>query len=72
MNFVKTTEKALIPAKLLADLEAALVDAAKGRRDPDTITKACRDMDRMREETRKEVGTLDVSVDLIRQGRDEV
>jgi hypothetical protein len=72
MNTMKTTEKLLIPASLLAELEDALDNAANGIRDPETIKKACRDMDRMREETRKKVGTLDVAVDLIRQGRDEV
>jgi hypothetical protein len=71
MNCMKTSEKNLIPPKLLVELEKALDNAAKGIRDLDTIKKACRDMDRMREEMRKKVGTLDVAVDLIRQGRDE-
>jgi hypothetical protein len=71
MNFMKTTERNVIPPKLLAELEEVMADIAKGRRDPEAMKKASRDMDRLREETRKKLGILDVAVDLIREGRDE-
>ncbi|MBI2808883.1 MAG: hypothetical protein HYX68_28205 [Planctomycetes bacterium] len=65
-----TQEKSLIAPKLLAELESVLADLAKGRRNPDAMKKAAQDMDRMREETRKKLGALNVAVDLIREGRD--
>ena len=72
MKLMNITTKTMVPPKLIEELREALDNAVKGRRDPMTIKKACRDMDRMREETRQAVGILDVAVDLIRQGRDEV
>ena len=67
-----TKEKNLIAPKLLAELESVMSDLAEGKRDADAMKKAARDMDKMREETRRELGTLDVAVELIREGRDEV
>ena len=64
-------EKTPISPKLLAELESVLADVAQGKRDPEAMKKAARDMDRMREETRSKLGILDVAVDLIREGRDE-
>ena len=57
-----------IPAKLLAGLEDVLKGA---RRPPDaaSMAKACKEMDRMREQTRKKLGELDVAVELIREAR---
>jgi hypothetical protein len=60
-----------LPQKLFAQLAKALQDAAKGIRDPKTAEKACKDMDRMRQELRQNVGRFDVAVDLIRETRDE-
>lgn len=60
-----------IPPKLLAELARAVSQAAKGVRNHRLEAKACRDMDRMREELRKKRGDLDVAVDLIREVRDE-
>ena len=71
MTMMKTVSKNLIPPKLLADLENVLADVATGTRDAGAMDQAARDMDRMREETRKQFGTVDMSVDLIREGRDE-
>ena len=71
MKFMKTTEKNLIPTRLLADLQEAADRVATGIRDPEAMKKAARDMDRMREETRKELGIIEVAVDLIRESRDE-
>jgi hypothetical protein len=60
-----------IPANLQAELDEVLSDLATGRRDPEAMKKAARDMDRLREETRKKMGMVDVAT-LIREGRDEV
>ena len=69
---MKTADKSLIPPKLLADLQEAMGNAAMGIRDPEVAKKACKDMDRMREELRKKVGILDVAADLVRETRDEL
>ena len=71
INFMTTKEKNLISPKLLAELDCVLADVAKGKRNAEAMKKAARDMDRMREATRNELGTLDRAVDLIREGRDE-
>lgn len=50
------------------ELEDAI--AHLGSRDPETMRRACEEMDRMREETRRRVGTINVAVDLVREFRD--
>jgi hypothetical protein len=59
-----------ISEKLLAELQTALANAANGIRDSEAAMKACKDMDRMREQLRKRVGNMDVSVELVRETRD--
>lgn len=71
MNIMTTKEQSLIPPKLLAELESVMADLATGKRDPEAMKKATQDMDRMREETRKKLGTLSVAADLLCEGRDE-
>ena len=71
MDRMKTKKKNLILSRLQAELDAVMADLAAGKRDAKAMEKAARDMDRMREETRKKLGTLDVVVQLIREGRDE-
>jgi hypothetical protein len=71
MSFMTTKERKLISPKLLAELEKVMADVAKGKRDPAAMKKAAREMDRMREETRKEFGIVDVAA-LIREGREEL
>ena len=66
------TKSAGISQKLFAELQEAVDNAAKGICDPEVMKKACMEMDRLREELRKKVGTLDVAVDLIREVRDEL
>ena len=43
----------------------------KGPRDPERMRKAAERMDRMREETRKRVGTVEVAVKFIRELRED-
>ncbi|HTU88940.1 MAG TPA: hypothetical protein VMF69_02485 [Gemmataceae bacterium] len=61
-----------VPQELLAELQRVVDNAAKGIRDPEEMKKACMEMDRLRQQLRRKVGTLDVAVDLIREVRDEV
>ena len=69
---MKTTEEMLaIPPEVKSALQEALANLAKGIRDPEAAKKAAARMDRMREETRKRVGVVNVAVDLIRELRDQ-
>jgi succinate dehydrogenase/fumarate reductase flavoprotein subunit len=60
-----------IPAELIADLQESLVLAASGIRDPETMRKAREEMNRLREELRQRIGTVDVAVDLVRDARNQ-
>jgi hypothetical protein len=63
-------------AALLSDaqreLEAAIVQASlpMRERNPEAVRKACERMERMREELRARIGTVDLAVELIREARD--
>jgi hypothetical protein len=61
----------VIPADLVHELHETLAEAAKGFRDPEKMRKASEEMDRLREELRLRIGTVEVAVDLVRTGRDE-
>ncbi|HEY4263183.1 MAG TPA: hypothetical protein VGM98_23675 [Schlesneria sp.] len=52
------------------ELEELIAKLMKGERDPDAAKKSRERMDRMREETRKRVGIVEVAVDLVREHRD--
>jgi hypothetical protein len=41
------------------------------QRDPVMVQQACERMDRMREELRARIGTVDLAVELIREARDD-
>ena len=69
MKFMNTIET-LIPHEVMAELQEAADQAAKGLRDPDAARKACERMDRMREKNRQRFGTQDVGVEIIREMRD--
>jgi hypothetical protein len=60
-----------IDTSTMAELQEAADRAAKGIRDPDAMRKALARLAVAREELRKRVGILDVSVDLIRSARDQ-
>jgi hypothetical protein len=59
-----------IPARIFAELQQAADDAAKGNRNRKKAMKACAEMDRIREEIRKEHGILHIGVPAIRELRD--
>ena len=52
------------------ELSEAIARCINGVRDRETARKACERMDRMREETQKRVGTVEVAVEYIRELRD--
>lgn len=52
------------------DLDEAIARLMTGKRDPEAGRKAREDMDKVGEETRKRIGTVEVAVDLIRDARD--
>ncbi|MDB5342216.1 MAG: hypothetical protein JWP89_593 [Schlesneria sp.] len=66
-NWVMSTETPTTDRHQLEDLIAKRM---KGERDPEETRQACERMDRMREEIRKWVGTVDFAVDSIREHRD--
>ncbi len=65
-----TVEK---PAVINVDpkVQAAVDRALQGVRDPESMRQAAERMDRMREEMRARVGTVNLAVPLIRETRDE-
>ncbi len=52
------------------ELEELISKLMRGERDPEAAKKSRERMDRMREETRKRVGTVEVAVDFVREHRD--
>ncbi len=65
-----TTEPALIPPEIMAELEEAARRAAAGIRDPEAMRRACERMDRMRDEVFRKHGILDIGLPAIRELRD--
>ncbi|MFN0056782.1 MAG: hypothetical protein ACKV0T_31950 [Planctomycetales bacterium] len=61
----------LFPAELMAKMQEAADNASKGVRDREVSRRACEEMDRMREELRQRIGTVNMAVDLIRDARDQ-
>jgi hypothetical protein len=61
----------VLTSGLVSELQKILADAAKGNREPEKMRVACAEMDRLREELRQKIGTVEVAVELIRAGRNE-
>ncbi len=59
----------IIKGDVTKELQDAMDRVVRGVRDPEVGRKAREEMDRMREETRQRVGTIEVAVDLIRDAR---
>lgn len=53
-----------------SELQQTMDRLVAGVRDPEVGRQAREDMDRMREETRTRIGTVEVAVDLVRDARD--
>ncbi len=47
-----------------------LEEAISQEPDRETMRKACEEMDRLREETRRRIGIVDVAVEFVRDARD--
>ena len=58
-------------ALTMKELTEAVHRMMSGVRDAAVAQKAREDMNRMREETRKRIGTVEVAVDLIRDAREQ-
>jgi hypothetical protein len=60
------------PPTALTEWQAAIAQAylPMSQRDPELVRKACERMDRMREELRARIGTVEVAVELVRDARD--
>lgn len=59
----------LIPADVMSRMQQAAAKAAKGIRSPVEMRLARQELNRLREELRQEIGTVELSVDLIRDAR---
>jgi len=66
----KEQSNADLPHTLFTQMQEAVERAAKGNRDPETMRKACIDMDQLREQIRKREGILDIGVAAIRELRE--
>ncbi len=64
-------EQITLPHELLAEMEQAARIALSNLRDREEMRQACERMDRMREETKRKHGILDIGVRTIRELRDE-
>lgn len=65
-----TTDDPIAAEDAKKDLEVVIDHILNGTRDPELMRRACERMDRMREELRKRIGTVEIAVDLIREARD--
>ena len=54
-----------------AELHEAIAQLSSGKRDPEAMRKAAERMDKMREELRQKIGTVDIAVELIRDARNQ-
>lgn len=67
-----TIEKASVGSKEdMLSLQEAIDRAVRGVRDPEATRRACEEMDRARDEMRRNFGDRILAVDLIRESRDE-
>lgn len=62
----------IISAEVMAKMQETADKAAKGIRDPEEMDRAFKEMDRVREELRKKIGTVDMALDLIRDARNQL
>jgi hypothetical protein len=62
---------AAISQEDLDALQEGIDRIVQGIRDPNAARRACKEMDQAREEMRRDFGERDLTVDLIRESRDE-
>jgi hypothetical protein len=69
---IQHENKSAITRALAAEFEAAVRHAMSPKRDPEAMRRAAERMDRMREETYRAHGLLDIGVPAIRELRGEL
>jgi hypothetical protein len=69
---VRNEDQSALTPELLAEFEAAIANVMSGKRDPEAMRRAAERMDRMREETFRKYGVLDIGVPAIRELRGEL
>jgi hypothetical protein len=69
---IRTEGQPAISPDLVAEFEAAVAHAMSGKRDPKAMRRSAERMDRMREETFRHYGLLDIGVPAIRELRGEL
>jgi hypothetical protein len=69
---IRNEEQSAFTPELLAEFEAAIANLISGKRDPEAMRRAAERMDRMREETFRKHGLLDIGVPAIRELRGEL
>ena len=67
---MNATERDAVAVELMAQLQIAAERAANGSRERARMKLACANMDRIRDEIRREHGVLDIGVTAIRELRD--
>jgi hypothetical protein len=70
-KMAENTDMSMIDVEANRELQEAVRQLANGVRDPEIVRNACARMDRMREELRERIGTIEVAVDLIRDARNQ-
>ena len=69
---IQQKSRTAITPELQAEFQAAVRQAMSSRRDPEAMRRAAERMDRMREETFRENGLLDLGVPAIRELRGDL
>ncbi|MFI5454884.1 MAG: hypothetical protein ACHRXM_05475 [Isosphaerales bacterium] len=69
---IHQVNKSAITPELEAEFHAAVRQAMSSKRDPEAMRRAAERMDRMREETYRQHGLLDIGVPAIRELRGDL
>ncbi len=69
---IRREQKTFITAELEAEFQAAVQQAMSTTRDPEAMRRAAERMDKLREETFRRHGMLDIGVPAIRELRGEL
>ena len=69
---IQQLNKSAITPEMEAEFQAAIRQAMSSTRDPDAMRRAAERMDRMREETYRQHGLLDIGVPAIRELRGDL
>lgn len=66
---MRTTDTKVIQTHMLAELQEAALNAAKGIRNPEEARQAAREVDWIREQNRRRYGDQAIGVSIIREFR---